>query len=144
MNITSFQNQHRWLSNFFPSIVSFASGTYPTVEHAYQASKTRDAKQRDQIRLTATPGQAKRLGRYVTLRDDWDEVKLIIMHNLVWVKFTRHPTLTQLLLDTGGVKLIEGNNWGDTYWGMCNGIGQNQMGRILMNIRDKLNRGDHL
>lgn len=144
MNITSFQGQHRWLSNFFPSVVTFADGEYATVEHAYQAAKTRNAQQRETIRLAATPGVAKRLGRYVDLRDDWDEVKLLIMHNLVWVKFTRHPVLQQLLLDTGGVKLVEGNNWGDTYWGTCNGVGENQLGRILMNVRDKLNRGDHL
>lgn len=142
--IESFHGQHRWLSNFFPCQLVFTMETYPTVEHAFQAAKTRDKVQRARICEAATPGQAKRLGRRVDLRDDWDEVKLIVMHNLVWQKFTRHLELQRLLLDTGGQKLVEGNNWNDTYWGMCNGVGQNQLGRIIMNVRDKINKGDHL
>jgi ribA/ribD-fused uncharacterized protein len=142
MTINSFRNEHRWLSNFFPAVIIFADGKYPTVEHAFQAAKTRNKEQREEIRRAETATYAKQLGRNVDLRNDWHDVKLMIMHNLIWQKFTRHPTLRQLLLDTGGTKLVEGNNWNDTYWGICRGVGENQLGRIIMNVRDKINNGD--
>ncbi len=144
MGIMAFQGQHRWLSNFFPCKIVFAGKTYATVEHAFQAAKTRNELHREMIRNAPTAAAAKRHGREVQLRKDWQEVKLTIMHNLVWQKFTQHPTLCQLLLDTGGQKIVEGNKWHDTYWGMCNGVGENQLGRIIMNVRDKINKGDHL
>lgn len=141
MSITSFRGQHRWLSNFHPAQVRMGGEVYPTVEHAYQAAKTQNTQQRDQIRNAATAGQAKRLGRHVDLRDDWDEVKLLTMKQLIWQKFKGCPVLAKLLMDTGERNIEEGNTWGDTYWGTCNGTGQNHLGVILMQARAALNEG---
>ena len=72
------------------------------------------------------------------LRKDWEQVKDDIMYEVVRAKFIQHPILAQQLLDTRDAELIEGNNWGDTYWGVCNGYGKNMLGRILMRVRDEL------
>lgn len=67
-------------------------------------------------------------------RPDWNKVKKRIMANILDIKFS-DPVLRQLLDDTGDAEIIEGNSWGDTYWGVCRGVGQNNLGKILMNIR---------
>ena len=136
--ITSFSGVHRWLSNFWPAEVEFCGKIYPTVEHAYQAAKTRNTAEREAIRTCATPGQAKRLGRSVKMRDDWNDIKRIVMYNLVYVKFNNNPVLKENLLATVNQVLVEGNKWNDTYWGVCNGVGQNNLGVILMQVREKL------
>lgn len=126
--IDSFTGQYRFLSNFYP----ISSGT---VEHLFQASKTYDLEWMDKILNAPTPGEAKRLGRKAPLREDWDEIKLIIMENLLLHKFSI-PELRDKLLETGDAELAEGNWWGDTYWGKCNGLGHNHLGRLLMKIRE--------
>ena len=87
------------------------------------------------ILLCATPGDAKRLGSRAKLRPDWEEVKVQIMHNLVLQKFQQY-NLRKLLLDTGDQYIQEGNNWGDRFWGVCNGVGENHLGKILMSVRE--------
>ena len=136
--IKEFQGKYRFLSNFFPSPVMWNNIEYPTVEHAYQAAKTLDVDKREIIRLQPTPGQAKRIGRVIPLREDWNEVKLKIMEYLVKQKFTRHENLKEQLLATGDEKLAEGNSWNDTYWGVCRGVGKNYLGIILMKVREEL------
>jgi predicted NAD-dependent protein-ADP-ribosyltransferase YbiA (DUF1768 family) len=84
-----------------------------------------------------TPSQAKWEGRKIPIRKDWEDVKLDVMESLLRVKFA-DLELKQLLLATGTAKLIEGNFWGDTYWGVCAGIGRNNLGKLLMKIRDEL------
>ena len=138
--IESFTGDYRFLSNFyFPEFrrIPYEGINYPTVEHAYQAAKTLDNNQRIKIAQLDTPGKAKRAGRQVKLREDWDEVKLQVMTNLIWMKF-QVPGLRLKLLATGDVELIEGNYWGDTYWGVCRGKGENNLGKILMNVRKVL------
>lgn len=135
--IKAFKGKHRFLSNFYPATVSLDGLEYPSVEHAFQAAKTLDPEARDAIRAAGTPGKAKRMGRKVDLREDWEESKLLAMLELVWQKFFKHPELKQLLLDTGDVEIIEGNSWGDSYWGVCEGKGRNNMGRLLMYIRER-------
>jgi ribA/ribD-fused uncharacterized protein len=111
---------------------------YATVEHAYQAAKTTDPLKRYGFQsYYMNPAQAKRLGQSVPLRDDWDQVRLQIMADLVWLKF-QEPDLRRRLIDTDGHDLIEGNTWNDTFWGVCNGVGTNHLGQILMNVRDHL------
>lgn len=136
--IDEFSGPYRYLSNFYPSLVVLDGVEYPTVEHAYQAAKTLDPNERRHILTAATPGRAKRLGRRVHLRPDWEEVKVQVMAKLVWQKFSRHPELRRQLLATGGQRLAEGNSWGDVFWGVCGGRGQNYLGRILMRVRSKL------
>lgn len=138
MTITSFSGAYRFLSNFFPSPVMLDGVVYPTVENAYQAAKTTDPLKRYGFQSYYTsPEQAKRLGRSLPLRDDWESVKFQIMADLVWCKFQDNE-LRRRLIDTAGHDLIEGNTWNDTIWGVCNGVGQNHLGRILMNVRDHL------
>jgi ribA/ribD-fused uncharacterized protein len=135
--ISEFQAQYRFLSNFWPAPVVYQEVEYPTVEHAYQAAKSLCLVKRLEISKMKTPGDAKRAGKYVELRQDWDQVKDEIMENLVRLKF-QIPSLSVLLLQTGNAELIEGNTWGDTYWGRCNGVGKNKLGVILMKIRDEI------
>lgn len=85
-----------------------------------------------------TAGEAKRLGQKVKLRKDWEEVKRKYMYRFLRRKF-RHKELRRKLRATGDAKLIEGNNWDDTYWGVCDGVGKNHLGKLLMKLRDKIN-----
>lgn len=142
--IDSFQGEYRFLSNFWLSPVCYGAHTFPSVENAYQAAKISpsdvnvDALMEPFCRYT--PGQAKRKGKAIPLRQDWDMVKLDVMQFLVRCKFSLDYELADKLLETGDAILIEGNTWGDTYWGVCRGEGQNHLGRILMQQRDELKR----
>jgi len=135
--VVSFSGKFRFLSNFHPSPVTFEGLDYPSVEHAYQAAKTTDQSARDEIRLSATAGAAKKLGRRVVMRPDWESIKLGVMEELVRQKFA-DPDLKEALLATGCDELIEGNYWGDTFWGVCKGVGHNHLGQILMKVRSEL------
>lgn len=130
--IASFQGEYRWLSNFWYCTID---GRYTTIEHLYQASKTLNKDEQKKILNASTPAIAKRLGRYVTLRSDWNEIKIKVMTQLVTKKFKQNLDLQKKLLATGSEQLIEGNGWGDTFWGVCNGRGANHLGEILMEVR---------
>lgn len=137
MEITSFHGEHRFLSNFWPAGVVLDGELYPSVEHAYVAAKTLDTAERAKVRAVEKPGDVKRLGRKLQLRPDWDAVKLGVMADLVAQKF-QHPELREKLLATGDTTLVEGNTWGDTFWGVCRGKGANHLGKILMATREQL------
>lgn len=142
--IDSFHGEHRFLSNFHPAMVILDGVEYPTVEHAYQAAKTPDKSKRNIICHAETPGKAKRLGRSPLLqfRDDWEFVKVDVMRELVRQKFCHadfhHSDLCRQLINTGNALLIEGNVWNDTFWGVCRNVGQNWLGRLLMERRAEL------
>ena len=133
--INSFQGDYRFLSNFWPVRVQLDGATYTTVEHAYQAAKTLDDRERNTVRRALTPGEAKRAGRRVTKRADWEQVKIEVMRVLLQQKF-RSDYLHDKLQATRGHELVEGNTWGDTFWGVCRGVGENHLGKLLMQIRD--------
>lgn len=136
--ITSFRSEYRFLSNFTPVNILFEGEIYPSVKHAYQAAKTILPSQREKIRLDANPVNAKRSGKKVTLRFDWtDSLKLGLMKDFCTQKFNT-PKYKALLLSTGDKELIEGNEWGDFFWGECRGRGHNHLGKILMEIRKSL------
>lgn len=128
-----------FLSNFYPATVVYEGMEYPTSEHAYQAAKTLDIYQRQNVAMLETPAQAKRYGKAVSMRPDWDDIKVQVMCEIVADKFTRNPKLAEMLIATENVELIEGNTWGDTFWGVCDGVGENWLGKILMGVRDSLN-----
>lgn len=136
--IESFAGDYKFLSNFYPCLVELDGEIYPSVEHAYQAAKTLNINDRRIIQQTAQANIVKKLGKYVTIRDDWDEIKLEVMSDLVWQKFSKHDDLRAKLLATQKHELIEGNWWNDTYWGVCKGVGQNNLGKILMAVRNEL------
>lgn len=140
-DIMEFTGQYRFLSNFYPAPVMMDSVVYPTVEHAFQAAKAFDPAYRQRVLNAASPGEAKMQGRAAPLRPDWESARLQIMADLVWLKF-RDPVLRSKLIATGDRKLYEGNNWGDKFWGTVRGIGQNHLGKILMNTREHLIRED--
>jgi ribA/ribD-fused uncharacterized protein len=115
---------------------------YQSTEHAYQAAKTIDRAARWPFTEagTMTCGQAKRAGMALELRPDWDAVKLDVMYSVNWVKYYRYYELRGKLLATGDAVLVEGNKWGDRFWGVCGGTGENNLGKILMQIRDELRK----
>lgn len=139
MTISSFAGPHRFLSNFWPVAVVYDGKSYRSVEHAYQAAKTVIPHERAAIQRALTPGDAKRLGKRVTMRADWSAVRIPAMHELLRQKFATEP-LRGKLLATGKKPLVEGNYWGDRFWGVCDGAGENHMGRLLMEVRDELRR----
>lgn len=132
--ISRFDGQYSCLSNFYPSPIQIEERLYATVEHAFQAMKTLDENDKDSICAAATPGIAKRMGRKVKLRSDWEDIKLEVMKNLLFSKFG-DPVLLEKLKLTGNANLIEGNTWGDRFWGVCDGVGENHLGKLLMQIR---------
>ena len=135
--IDSFTKEYRYLSNFFTSPIEVDGEIYPTAEHAYHAAKTSDPLLKKMIRGATTPGKAKGLGHDVPLRRDWEEVKISIMKDLLKRKFSI-PELKEKLLETKGHELIEGNYWNDTFWGVCGGVGENHLGKLLMEIRNEI------
>ena len=115
---------------------------YPTTEHAYQAAKIADPDIKAEIRDCATPAEAKDYleAHHIRPGVDWTvEKKLGVMEQLQMIKFGgKEPLLTRALLATGDAPLIESNTWDDTFWGVCNQIGENNLGKILMKIREEL------
>lgn len=133
--IRSFMGPYRFLSNFWLAEVSLDGVVYPSVEHAYVAAKTLDLGVRAAIAEVDTPGKVKRMGRKLVLRDDWEDVKLQVMEDLLRQKFAPGTALRTQLDLTGSSHLEEGNTWGDTFWGVCRGVGENHLGKLLMKIR---------
>lgn len=134
--ITSFQGPFRWLSNFWIAPVMFEQHIYASVENGYQAAKTHPS-QRAPFRA-CSPGAAKRLGRRVPLPADWAQRRVCVMRDLIREKFAFGSPLAAQLLGTGDATLVEGNTWGDRFWGVCGGVGENHLGRILMQRREEL------
>lgn len=134
--ITRFVGQYRFLSNFYPAQVKLGDITFPTTEHAYQAAKTIDRKEREFIARLNSPGLAKSAGRNLKLRFDWEDIKIEVMRELLKQKFAKGTDLAFLLSQTGNAYLVEGNAWGDTFWGVFHGHGKNNLGLLLMQIRE--------
>jgi ribA/ribD-fused uncharacterized protein len=166
--ITEFQGQYRFLSNFWEQPVFYqhpymqSAIWWPSAEHAFQASKTQLPTQARWVLDADSPGQAKRLGRKLALRPDWEQVKKRVMFSVLAAKFARDPGVTSgslgaQLVATAPQILIEGNRWGDDYWGAVPAAwaphpgalswtaedgsllwGHNYLGRLLMAVRDIL------
>lgn len=136
--IEHFTGEYRWLSNFWPVNIKMGKISYPSVENAYQAAKEMQFENRAKY-TTCSPAEAKQFGKKANIDKRWDKFKLLIMEELISKKF-ENPELREKLLATGDSILIEGNNWGDGFWGVCNGVGENHLGRILMRTRDKIRK----
>jgi ribA/ribD-fused uncharacterized protein len=138
--IREFQDEYRWLSNFYPCLITYNGNLFTSVEHAYCSMKSEDDGWLETcMNVDVTPGKLKRLSRDITLRSDWDSIKESVMKECLNLKFSQEP-LKGKLIDTNPMIIEEGNNWGDVYWGVSleTGEGQNKLGRILMQIRTKL------
>jgi len=135
--ITSFRDDNHFLSNFYVCPITMDGLSYTSTENAFQAAKTLKESERTAF-TTCTAGQSKRLGRTITLRPDWEDVKVPVMRTLLFQKFAMNPLRDQLL-NTGDAILIEGNNWGDQFWGMefveGQWYGKNYLGALLMEVR---------
>lgn len=138
MKIKRFEYKYGFLSNFYPCSIKCHGREYSTLEHAYQAYKTLNPLERDKIMRASTPGHAKRLGRRVSLRTDWEKVKVEVMYDLLKRKFARGTDLAVALVETEDAELEEGNWWGDTFWGTHYGKGENMLGKLLMRVRKEL------
>lgn len=141
--IDRFDGEHRFLSNFWEEPVQVGSRVFPSAEHAYQAAKTADPASWDWIASATTPGEAKKWGYTLTLRPGWDEMKVRVMTSIIQAKFAPTTDLSHKLMGTGAQQLIEGNTWGDKFWGCVlepgpkegTWVGRNELGRILMEQR---------
>ncbi len=138
--IDSFKGKYFFLSNFYNAKVTYDGLTFLNSEAAFQSAKEIDSYDRKAY-VFLNPSEAKRRGRRATLRRDWDAVKDGIMYQICKAKFTQNPQLAILLLETGTETLVEGNDWGDKYWGKVDGVGLNKLGEILMRIRSELRSG---
>ena len=136
MTIGPFRGEWRFLSNFWQE----PRRRMLTNEHFYQAAKTYNVRDRALIMRAVTPGEAKRIGSQVTVREDWKEICDTVMLEGVRTKFYADDTLADRLLDTGNTELVELNQWGDVYWGVDQhtGKGLNKFGDILMQVRAEI------
>ena len=137
--IDRFRGKYFFLSNMFNMNIMMGGKEYTCTEAVFQSIKTKDPDER--AKFAGISGkEAKRLGRSVRLRPDWDKIKVEVMKWVIHQKF-QDPELRQLLIDTGDEELVEGNTWGDTFWGVCNGYGKNMLGKILMEERESIRNG---
>tara|TARA_R110000772_G_scaffold20466_5_gene56840 strand:- start:10550 stop:11005 length:456 start_codon:yes stop_codon:yes gene_type:complete len=136
--IGSFKEEYFFLSNFYIHPITYEGLVYPSTEHAYVAAKSNDINFKIEVSQVSTAGKVKRLGRKVDLIKDWDTKKLIVMEDILRLKFS-DPELSAKLLETGDAPLYEGNWWNDTMWGVNDktGVGQNNLGKLLMKIRNE-------
>ena len=132
-NISAFRGAYDFLSNFYPAPITYNGLVFKNNEAAFQSAK---CPERRAEFCCLNPSEAKRLGRRVKLRNDWDQIKDMVMYEICKAKFRQNPDLAERLISTSDFELIEGNNWGDHIWGVCDGYGENRLGKILMRIRD--------
>lgn len=136
MKIHEFRNEYFFLSNFYEAPVEYGGILYGSNEAAFQAQKCLTEEEKRAFG-PLRPSDAKKKGRRVQLRPDWEQVKVGIMEEIVRAKFTQNEELRALLLATEDAVLEEGNTWNDTFWGvhLKNGQGRNHLGQILMKVR---------
>lgn len=126
---------YRCFSNFWSCFIYFDGDWYPSVENAYQAAKMKNKSDRQRF-LHIKASDAKKLGRTLPMRDDWNDIRLQVMYELVKQKFAS-GSLQHRLLETKDAEIQEGNWWGDDFWGTVNGVGENHLGKILMRVRSE-------
>ena len=138
-SVTHFKDEWSWLSNFYPAELVYNGVEYRSVEHAYMSAKSEDPEWKKICQETASPGKVKQQSRDISLNKNWHEVKLGVMEELLKIKFSQEPFKSQLIA-TEDALLIEGNWWGDTFWGVCDrtGKGENWLGVLIMRVRADL------
>lgn len=134
--IDRFIDEFHFLSNFADCDIEYEGLKFCSVESAYQAAKTVNLQERMKF-CNLTPNKSKALGKRLKIRADWDDIRLSVMETLLRQKFSKSP-FRDLLGATKGFELVEGNWWGDRFWGVCNGVGENNLGKLLMKIREEI------
>ena len=143
--VVAFKDKYEKFSNFYPVCIIYEDMEFYSVEHAFVAAKSTDMIFRRKISLLKPDqaGLAKKMGRRCKLRPNWDLMKVSVMRLLIDQKFSINE-FKELLLSTGENEIIEGNYWHDNFWGNCyckkceNIVGQNRLGKLLMEKREKL------
>jgi ribA/ribD-fused uncharacterized protein len=141
--ITRFRGHYGFLSNFYMKPLAYNGELYTSAEHAYQSQKAWTIVDHQFIKSAYTPSEAKKRAHSITIVDSWEEIKVDVMKNVLRAKFAqefrgRPNHLLRWLLETGQRELVEGNTWGDTYWGQCPlGNGENMLGKLLMLVRSE-------
>ena len=142
-SITGFSGRWEALSNWFPATVVWSGKQYPSVEHAFQAAKAAaEPEQAEAIRKAASPKEAHALGQQLSLPLTWERQRLKLMETLLRDKFRRDGALRERLLRTENKNLIANNKWGEGFWGVSGGNGANNLGKLLMSLRDEARAGD--
>lgn len=136
-------DEHRWLSNMWYVDIPLKGVVYASVEHAYQSEKSKDpAWKKFCADRNTKPSETKTKAKEIVIREDWENVKLLVMYYCLQHKFRQEPFKSKLLA-TGNVNIQEGNYWEDTFWGVDlkknPNLGENHLGRLIMKIRDELN-----
>ena len=128
-----------YLRNDYPCDIEYQGLIFPSVEHAFQAAKTEDPDDHQEILDASSIREAKKIGRgFIIDVNDWEARKVSVMHRFIWQKFSENTILGKSLVNTYPTKIIMISEK-DSFWGMNkNMVGQNQLGEILMTVRDDL------
>jgi ribA/ribD-fused uncharacterized protein len=138
--INEFTGENAFLSNFFPCKITHKELEFQCSEALYMAHKS--GNNEDFAKFAPLNGkESKKLGKTVNLQPNWENIKMSVMKEVLMAKFTQNQDLKEKLLATGNLTLIEGNWWGDKFWGVCRGEGENQLGKLLMEVRKELSNG---
>lgn len=141
--VAGFSGPNRFLSNFWFCNIRFEGVLYPSTEHAFQAAKTLSTAHRKSIAQACSAADAKRLGRRVSLRPDWDQVRTAVMLEINRQKYSQQ-ILRRALLATQSRPIFEvTTRWNDQIWGVVqlpggDYIGANRLGRILTCLRAEI------
>lgn len=136
--IFGFFKEHRFLSNFHECPIRYQGLNFKSSEAAYQAMKSLDRE--DWVKFTQfTPYEAMEAGRKkIQVRAGWNHEKMYYMRDILEQKFVQNKEIRDKLMETKNMYLEETNWWGDKYWGVCDGIGENHLGKLLMSTRIRL------
>ena len=129
-----FKDEYGFLSNFYPCKVTTPLGTFQCSEAAYMAEKCASPLLVEKF-FNLKGAQAKKLGSQVPLRDGWNDMRIEKMEMVLRAKFSDPELFSRLKAVTGIIQ--EDNMWNDTFWGVCKGVGQNNLGKLLMKLRDE-------
>jgi len=139
--IKKFRGDYKWLSNMTPCKLTYNGIEYPSSEHAYMSAKSDDMTWKSLCADKQKSGfYIKRESQKIALIDDWDNIKFSVMEEILRIKFESEP-FKRLLQNTGNVEIQEGNTWNDLFWGVDleTGKGKNNLGKIIMKIRNEKN-----
>lgn len=136
-----FRNEYWYLSNMYPCEIRVNGLTFTCAEACFQSFKTTNLNERKKFQ-GLNGFEAKKLGKKLKLRSDWNDIRIEVMARVVNAKFKQNPELKHKLLNTGNLTIIENNTWNDTFWGKCNNKGLNNLGKIIMRLRDMYRRSE--